>query len=171
MGAPKSPTPYRRIGVKRACFCRPESGGHDHRNRWSRTRNRWSRCRNEEKLPMSGTVVTITGIGAHNQRNTHLLTRFPPKRGSAHPTWSIPSYLGTTRRTPTRRQRLGLLQHSLHSGVLEIGRVAVLPQDALHQHPHPCAGRVPVGPVDRYVFAQTHQQFVGDQRKHPPNPH
>ena len=50
----------------------------------------------------------------------------------------------------------------LDGGVLEIGRIAVLPQNTLHQNAHPGARAFTVRPVDRHVALQAFEQLVRD---------
>ena len=57
------------------------------------------------------------------------------------------------------------MQDGLNGSVLEIGRVAVLAQDALDQNPHPCARRFAVLPVHGGVALQPVQQLKGDDAK------
>lgn len=52
-------------------------------------------------------------------------------------------------RCPFRRQRLGLLQDVLHSRILQVGRIAVFTQQALHQNPHVGASSLAVPARER----------------------
>jgi hypothetical protein len=45
-----------------------------------------------------------------------------------------------TLRRSFRRQRLSLLQHILYRGILQVGGIPILAQDALHQNAHTGAG-------------------------------
>ena len=49
---------------------------------------------------------------------------------------------------PLRRKGLGLLKDCLYSGVLKIGWIPVLAQDALHEHPHAGSCAFPARPVN-----------------------
>ncbi len=64
--------------------------------------------------------------------------------------------------SPFRREGLSLPEDSLDGGVLKIGRIAVLPQNTLHQNAHPGARTFTVRPVDRHIALQGFQQFVRD---------
>ena len=66
---------------------------------------------------------------------------------------------------PRRRQQFGLLQHQIGSGFLQIGRVAVFAQDALHQHANLGPRTLLDRPVDRDVLAYLLHQFDGDHGK------
>ena len=65
-------------------------------------------------------------------------------------------------RGPFSRQRLCLLQHLLHSRVLQIRRVAVFAKQAFHQHPHSGARRLAVHPIHRNAALDARHQFVRD---------
>jgi hypothetical protein len=64
--------------------------------------------------------------------------------------------------SPLRGKSFCLPQDSLDSGVLEIGRVAILPQDALHKDAHPGARAFAVRPVDGHIALEALEQFVCD---------
>ena len=66
---------------------------------------------------------------------------------------------------PPRRERLGLLQNRLYSGVLKVRRVAVFAQDALDQNSHSGTRGFTVLPVYGRVGFQAVQQLKGDDFK------
>lgn len=58
---------------------------------------------------------------------------------------------------PDRRQRLRLLQHHLHSCILQIGRIAIFAEDTFDQYTQPCARRFAMRPIHRHILSQAHQ--------------
>ena len=61
-----------------------------------------------------------------------------------------------------RRQRLGLLQYVLHRCFLQVGRIAVFTEKALHMPPDVRTGELPVHPVDADVPLDHRDKFLCD---------
>ena len=64
--------------------------------------------------------------------------------------------------SPIRAQQFRLRQHGLGRLVLQVGRVPVLPENALHHHLDRRTGALPHRPVNRHAFANLRYQFGGN---------
>lgn len=63
---------------------------------------------------------------------------------------------------PLSTKQLRLHQHRLHRLFLQVRRVAVFVQDALHHDANLRAGAFPQGPVDGHTLARLGDEFGGD---------
>lgn len=63
---------------------------------------------------------------------------------------------------PVRAQHLGLHQHRLHRLLLQVGRITVFVQDALHHHANLSTGAFAQRPVNRHTLANLGDQLSGD---------
>jgi hypothetical protein len=70
--------------------------------------------------------------------------------------------LSTSRLRPDLGQHLCLFKHRLGSLLPPVRRVAILAEDALHQHPEMSADVVADRPVDGHILADSIDQFAGN---------
>jgi len=66
--------------------------------------------------------------------------------------------------SPPLRKNLRILQDRLHHNILQIRRITVVAQDALHQHAYPGVGGIAPRPVDANVLLA----LVGQHRSDDP---
>jgi len=95
-----------------------------------------------------------------SRRQSDLLANQGPNRSRTH---RLPSLERRRQlRRPLGGQRLGLLKHILNGSVLQVWRVAILPQQPLHMPTNIRACRLTVHPVDRDVRLDGLHQLMRD---------